>query len=439
MQRKFEDKINDKLEDFSITPNNMIWKEIEAALHPDNKRRGIIWWWLPLSGVAILAGIILLWDNYSYKPSIKNTTGTFTKTINNRQLNTQYNSKSVLSAPVKRTLETKASIDRTVEINNQAKNENIKVDAQPKEMVNDKSAVLFDSSNILQNEEKLTNINSAVTNSIIDTEKLASLLRKIDTASIALKKANDSVGAIAKKTMETEPGKKKHQLFFTFGGGLLTTGNSILPATTGDENSGSVLTSSGSSYLSSATATSPNSPKKGVSLTLGATYQTQLSHRWQLQTGLLCNYLQSKQTVGTKKDSTAIGYYYQWGNTTSIHNHSYLLKVPFLFRYLLAPKQNIYLVAGGNVGWQLQYKWLVNEVQSGFHEYNKEAQNRLQANLSLGISILINKNWQLTLLDEQALTPMQQTQDNLKYWKQALLQVNYLIPSINKKSKKILK
>ncbi|MDE3144241.1 MAG: hypothetical protein KGL19_08820, partial [Bacteroidota bacterium] len=56
MQGRFEKNIEQQLSNFSLEPSPQIWKDVEAALHPRQKRRGIFWWWVLLLGLLLGGG-----------------------------------------------------------------------------------------------------------------------------------------------------------------------------------------------------------------------------------------------------------------------------------------------------------------------------------------------------------------------------------------------
>ncbi len=63
MQGKFEKNIEQQLSDFSLEPSPQIWKDVEAALHPHRKNRGILWWWVPLMGLLMTGGVWWLFSS----------------------------------------------------------------------------------------------------------------------------------------------------------------------------------------------------------------------------------------------------------------------------------------------------------------------------------------------------------------------------------------
>lgn len=65
-ERKSLDRLfQEKFKDFEVSPDEQVWKNIEAALHQKRKRRVIPIWWYQVAGVAALLLIgLFAWFNY---------------------------------------------------------------------------------------------------------------------------------------------------------------------------------------------------------------------------------------------------------------------------------------------------------------------------------------------------------------------------------------
>ena len=122
-ERKDINKLfQEKFENFEITPDEMVWKNIEIELKEKKKRRIIPFWW-KLSGIAaaLLIGFFVYTINYKSSISIENGV------VNQEQNNSDIKGKSV-----NKTIET-SSKPRTTENNNNetvisnSKKENIAV------------------------------------------------------------------------------------------------------------------------------------------------------------------------------------------------------------------------------------------------------------------------------------------------------------------------
>ncbi len=59
--KDFEQKVRDQLADFSLGSVPEVWPEINAALHPNKKRRLPPWFFIIM--IAVLGGISLIWYN----------------------------------------------------------------------------------------------------------------------------------------------------------------------------------------------------------------------------------------------------------------------------------------------------------------------------------------------------------------------------------------
>lgn len=53
MQKSFEEELNKKASDFSLTPREGLWEEIQVHLVPEKRKRRAVWIWLPATLLAI--------------------------------------------------------------------------------------------------------------------------------------------------------------------------------------------------------------------------------------------------------------------------------------------------------------------------------------------------------------------------------------------------
>lgn len=68
MSSEFEREIQGRMDDFRMSPNPEVWKQVEAALPEERKRRFALWWWLPIA--LLLGGAV--WYGLQ-KQHLKNT------------------------------------------------------------------------------------------------------------------------------------------------------------------------------------------------------------------------------------------------------------------------------------------------------------------------------------------------------------------------------
>ncbi len=489
MQEEFEKNMEQHLGNFSLQPSPMVWKEVDAALRPERKRRLAIWWLMPL--LLLLAGSTgyLFLYNGKEMPA-KNQVAVNNKKTNNNSItgnnnNLPHQPAQKVTAQIAKLTKSSAQQHLKMLI---TKNEATKMAALIAKLSNTNTAThkqSFTKQKTLQNgvPENKFGTNGAVNDGVRTlqqqagineatkfaedtkgtnrptttdktnhtTTKSAAAINVADALKtpIATLKKVDSLTAATKKTITKISNTKKHQWLVTAGSGALHVGENTLFNNNSAEkafasSNSNVQPPGGGLGVAAGQNVYPlAAPTNGFQLTTGMQYQQLLSKRWKLNTGLQYRYLQNKQLV--KNDTTpffqSLGvvdrFVSSFSNTSgkivTVTNHAHWLEVPLTFSYALNPtsKNRVSLIAGGAVAWAFAEKWLISDAANSNFYYNTSLNNKLLFNVNAGLSLDMNSKLQIACMAQQSLTPIHKNTTDKFYYTQYTIQLSKPI-SFNK-------
>ncbi|OIR05424.1 hypothetical protein GALL_124750 [mine drainage metagenome] len=446
MQGKFENDIEQQLSNFSLEPSPQIWKDVEAALHPRQKRRGIFWWWvLPLGLLLAGGGWWFYYSNNETKININSTTIQNKKEINDDLIDDKKKQVENIPSTVQpQKNKTDNAVIKTAGNNlivRSIKNSNSKDDIlQNKKEIADevqqnKTTTTFskkEENNSDKNKanpaDSLTTIGQKNVDSIISTNEKHTTTKDKNDSAITTSSSKNNIP-------KTEKNKNNHWLI-NFGGGSLHANQiNLFPATAasysnvGSANPGGI-SNAGNQILEAST---------GFHFFGGIVYENNISKRWDFNTGLQYRYLQNKQSVGI--DSTLTGgiIYFTAANNSVKTNYAHWLQVPVMLNYNLNPsaKNKFQLIFGGSLAWAFAEKWLVTDPNNFVHPYfyNTSINNHLFINLNAGIGYNYNNRFRISLLTEQSVSPIHKQSTKKFYWQQLSLQINKPIQFTSRKNK----
>lgn len=445
MQETFEHNISQQLDDFKLQPSPIVWQEVDAALHPERKRRFIIWWWLSAAFIGISA--IGYW-------LIINQTATITpKKIANIQVvanNLIDNTNKTAITETKKETKKLFTIDKKVVITNEKHQK-----------------VLLGKPNLampIYQQNASTNSNNSgnptlITNNSSKAENTDNVIVKSDNSNItnspitSFKKYNDSIVTVTKPNQNIDTNKvtskdkkvsKQSHWLVTVGSGFFkTTSNYYSTNTIANSSAGSVVGGggfNGSNNNNNSNNLQPTitSPKTGFSVNVGITFNTDLSKKWRLQAGLQYQYLTNKH--GLKADtSTGFTNSFVADNNSIFTNKAHWLQMPFTFIYNLKPKSkhSINVLLGGSLAYVISEKWLISNTSTGRFYYDASLNNRWLLGVHSGLSYAISPKLNVSVLASYTLTPIQSQVTDKNHFLQYNFQLSTPISfSSTKKSKK---
>lgn len=388
MGDNFEHKVAEKASEFQLSPSPLVWEAVEAELDKNKRRRSPLFWWLPLGMLFVSGGIYFL--NRNTRDSIpletKQSQITQEKFVPAQPL------KIVASIPhhkltIQRGSDTVIHFifgkERSDSTNEKNTNSNTNYSATP--------------------------ILEKISDSIVSTKKIAA-----DTIT-----ANKTIPAIS----------KKHNRYWSLniGAGVTNINQSPFLQT----NNSASFTTIPNTSLNSNSNMAVNS---GFHLQVGLSRHWQLAKRWEFEMGVQYRYLQNKQSVGPRKDSslninslatannqpTIISNYYLNGNSSELTNSAHWLMLPILIRYNLNPSAKVkwQLYSGTNVSWSFMNNWLLPDNASQISYYSKPLSNQLLFNIQAGLSVQFLKDFTLSMGWEKSLTSLSKLKYNKNYWNQ---------------------
>ena len=447
MQGIFEKNIEQKLSGFSIEPSVQIWIEVEKALHPPRKHRGILWWWVPLAGVLTLG--LLVWEYNTNKhlnePSVQNIA------TNGKQ------NKATIVFPKKdsiakiKTANEDAAKEKTLNnigaliisrnnIQPQYKtNNNVFIN---NEYIPEKKTINIIKAETSKNttEEPNTIVASAIQNNnetlILDsTQKTTSTITQPDSVT----KQKDSISKATVNQIKKFK-KQAREWFIVADAGTITINDfTLLPNLLAPANYSNFVTNGGGSGSSQTSVYTTNS-KTGFHFTTGIRYRKEISPVWNFETGIQHHYFQNKQLTGIRVDSIAgsSDHYYKAGSSNLITNNAFAIEVPLSINYILNPKSKnkIYLQGGISMEWLFAKKWLIPNNQLTAYYYESSLIKNFQVNASLGIGIHFANNIQFIIKSDQGISSFYQLNNKANYKQQISAQLLFpLHLSLKKRNK----
>ena len=440
MQGIFEKNIEQKLNSFSIEPSAQIWAEVEKALHPPRKKRGLLWWWVPLAGI-IMFGIFVWkynnkhWNETSVENTIANNTQNKTAIIHPQKDSTV----AIQSAKEKTASNFNALVIPKNKIQEQNKtSNNIWIDNKN---ISEKKTTTIDNAESKKNiiEESKAVVAAAQNNNatfIIDsTQKTATAFVKQDSVAKQKDSLENNISFHQLKKIKAPT----QQWYFVVDAGSLTINDfTLLPSIYAPNYSNAVTAGGGSSQ--SSTLYTINS-KTGFHFTTGVRYRKEMSTKWNFEVGLQHHYFQNKQATGIRVDSIAgsSNYYYKTGTTNEITNHAFAIEVPLSVNYVLNPKSKnkFYLQGGVSLDWLFAKKWLITDNQLNAYYYQPSLIKNFQMNASIGMGIHFANDIQFIVKVDQGISSFYTFNNKTNYKQQISAQLLFpLHLSSKKKSKK---
>lgn len=446
MQGRFEKNIEQQLNNFSLEPSPQIWKDVEAALHPHQKRRGIFWWWMPLLGL-LLAG----WGWWFYHSTNETKINIESASIQNKNaikdnLIADENKKIKNIPSINQTQKNKTdnadtktagndlnsqSIKSIVSKNNIIQNKKIVADEDQQNKMTTTITKIDDNSSNKNNENPVNSLRRIVRQNVDSTIPANKKIVASDDKKDSVITTSSSKNNIPK----TGKNKNDHWLITIGGGSLQVNKINLFPttaasyATPGSSNPGSI--SNAGNQIAEAS--------KGLNFFAGIVYQRDLNKSWSFNAGLQYRYLQNKQSVGLDSALTGGIIYFAAGNTAIKTNYAHWLELPVAWSYNLNPsaKNKLQLIFGGSFAWAFAEKWLVTDANNFAHPYfyNSSVNRHVFINLSTGIGYNYNNKFRISLLAEQSLSPLHKLSTNKFYWQQLSLQINKPIQFSSQKNK----
>ncbi len=434
MADKFEDNIEHQLSNFSLPPSPLVWREVEAALHPPTKKRVLIWWWLPLLLVVVggLGYWVIMDKGQEGKVQVSKRQEDKVQESKEQEGKEQGDKEQEGKEQVRKeqgdkkqeskVQESEGQVGKVQDYKKQIKQlqiatiaNDIKLQQVGKQQLAKLPIEKLQPTYVQDNKhpinrqqfEKLVNGNDSSLANTITTNKNAIIK---DSVVIVTTKTTDLItidSAVAtKKVIPTTP-TKKHQWLLTAGGGLLdiTTGidndlklaNSASVPQAGGVQSG---TQPGTMFSNRLPVLPPNN---GLHFHVGIARKTSVSKQWYVTTGLQYQYLQSKQTVG--QDSVGL---FSSGNLTTKTNYAHWLQVPVSVGYIVNPaaKNQVSVTMGGSLAWAFSKKWLITDIATETLYYNPSLNNNMLLGLHGGLSYHHADKYTIALLAAYTTTPI---------------------------------
>lgn len=438
MPGTFEKNIETQLSNFSLEPSPEIWQEVENALHPRHRDRGVVWWWVPVLGLLLSGGGWWWFTAAKHTTTIqsipvvqnKKASGSSVITDKEKQITIE-----TVTGQIKPPVNKEAIVSKTVSNKNTSVTEGIKEIKEANLIIKDKKQPVASEKGELsepatelvikaEKKEDNTTNNPALKNMEPVT---ADTILSIPKNTIIPEQQNDSTTVIKTTTVQSINNKhNKDQWLLTAGVGSLNVYQNDLFGGAQQNQSYAVSPSTGGSTTNIST-TQIAASKNGFNFFAGISYKNNFSKRWRLSTGIQYRYLQNKQTVGSDSLTGNTTFYSTTGIMTTKTNYAHWLQLPMGIDYTINPsaKNKFQLLLGGSLAWAFGEKWLITSKNTSYpFYYNTSLNNRIIVNLNAGIGYNFNDHFQVSLLAEQSLTPIHKPTTEKYYWQQLSLKIS---------------
>lgn len=438
MQETFEHNISQQLDDFKLQPSPIVWQEVDAALHPERKRRFIIWWWLSAAIIGISA--------IGYWLIINQTSTIASKEIANNQMTTNKavsTTKNALLSETKKENKKPFTIEKEIVITTEKRqkamlgkpNITIPIYQQTTNNYNNRTAK---KELIVNNSLQAESTNNVIVNS--DSKNVNNqpntVFEKRSNSNVTITKSSQNTDTSKSNKVNKKLSKKSHWLVI-IGGGILETTLTQKTNSTNISSSPSVGNGGFTGASNNNTQPTITSPKTGFNVQLGLAYNTELNKHWQLQTGLQYQYLTNQH--GLKADTTT-GFTNSFiaDNNHIITNKAHLLQMPITFAYNLQPssKHQLHVLMGGSLAYVVSEKWLISNASTGRFYYNTSVNNRWLFGVHGGLSYTLTQKLNLAAIAAYTISPIQSQVDDKNHFVQYNIQLSTPISFSNKKKSK---
>jgi len=433
--REFENKMQQKMKELTLTPADAVWDKVEAGLREEKRPRR--WIFFILFFAILIPGTLLLWhksgsDNKEItENSIVTNTPDLQKAITESK---KGNDSELVIDSVG--LKTGDTVTANPDLNRKRLNSittsvKIKIKAAA---IDEQNNIVAEETLITRNYKKFkaktavkvmikapaqsttdeeknagglaykeatdtTKTVSSVDNTVGITENKTNetVINKTDSSSVNKK---DTAGMVTEKKEEKKKAGKilKWQYGVYVAAGSSNVTNELFSNTPVFANA-SIYNMSGSTGNQPGSV--PNDPSGATTFSIGLFVNKNINPRWKFTTGINYVYQSNSIKVGSKVDtavtlnfdpnkSISASNYYRAGNTTSYKNKFHLAEIPLLFQYRLSGKSPLYLEAGTTISYLVNSNALVYNNNSSSYITDAAIFNHLllSANAGAGITVL---------------------------------------------------
>ena len=418
LNRDFENKVQQKMEELKLAPAEDVWQKVEGALpKKDNRRRWLI---LLIFLCFITAASLLVWKQSATSENnsiVKNdivTPGTTisnekpveiaritTKAIATDSFNTGTKLNSIVKnerSSIKRPVRIRTSIKQALQSEQvEVKDDDQRIAAGRKTRSKRTGLSRTTITKALPVNDDQNADNTIVTEdttidstSVTGKQTIASTENPDDKGKekdiLPVKKTDTTKDIIAGKTQEKQQ-KRKWSYGVMIGGGVSNVKKGLFknePVYAADVTAGVPGGSTGSPLI-----VKPSSPKTAAALAIGLYLERNISVKWKFNTGLQYAYQSNKLDVGNRIDS--LGSAYSNGTSGNYTNKFHLLQMPLLLQYKLSTRSPVYAEAGGVVSYLVHSNALLYN-RGPVYFTDKTAFNKLLFSLNAGAGIDIARN-----------------------------------------------
>lgn len=402
MQKKFEQNIEQAFQQFTIQPSPQVWAEVEAALHPQKKRRIAAWWWFAIATLVMGSAALGLFtlNKKDSKTNIVKANLETKKGINS----INHSQSSVASVNVK-----SLSDNKLTQKNENTKNKIFAIKSFSSINKKEKKQAFLRTGNSSNNQlivSTTESYNTAIDNSSAiqksnqpktpnDIQIQADSVKRETT--VGKKPIVDSLQKAAPNITSKKKTTSAWQKFFLIEAGSFTE-KAI------NKSNEQVVMADALSFITGVgnMANINNSPlylpNTGFIAKAGLVFSRKIDNHWYIKTGLTYQYIQTSQKTGNKIDSIS-NPYYEKGNINTVTNHLHFFNIPVGIQYHFSSVKSYHYFIGS--GLNLQYlfskKWLLADERVKGYSYNKKLPFTFQTSFNLNAGIAFKNEAQLSL------------------------------------------
>jgi hypothetical protein len=437
-EQSFEKRVQQKMDELSLTPSAPVWQKVEEQIRKKKERRRVLFWILPLLLVGGGAYWLLSGTGRTAAPVSSHTSEPSTTvapvqapaqpaetntTNNDNQTITKTNATSLpYTEPVENnhSITIKSTATQNISFVQKAEKPGKKRASANVPVVTDGEEVVVTEDAVVKNEVAPNKITATDTATVVETNtKTPTVEPKApeDAVTETKPEATDTTAAAPAPT--AKPAKKSKWRFAVHAeAGLTSIQSGLIPMpSTRDVFASPNLSSGGSNFFSP----TPLLMENGPSFAAGFTAKRVLNGRASVTTGLQYTYYSTRSNVGQsvrndtvlvrQNRSVALNSYYQSGSQNEYTNSFHFIQVPIGIEYRLLKKAPLYIHSGATVARMVASNALLYDYNFNIFYKNKAAFQSTQLHLFTNITYTIwkrnNKEVNLGPYAQYGLTELQ--------------------------------
>ena len=437
-EQSFEKRVQQKMDELSLTPSAPVWQKVEEQIRKKKERRRVLFWILPLLLVGGGAYWLLSGTGRTEAPVSSRPSNTSTNvapvqapaqptennpTNKNNQTTTKTNATSLpyrASGENNHSLTTKSTATQNISSVQKANKPGKKRATANVPVVTDDEEEVVSEEAIVKNEVLPNKITAKDTAAVVETETITTTEDpKAPEAAQTETKPQAADTTATSPTSATKPAKKSKWSFAVHAEvGVTSIQSGLIPMpSTRDAFAAPASNTGGNPFFS----VTPLLMENGLAYSIGFTARREISGRARITAGLQYTNYATRSNVGQavrmdtvmvrQNRSVALNSYYQSGSQNEYTNNFHFVQVPVGIEYRLLKKAPLYLHSGATVARMIASDAILYDYNFNIFYKNKAAFQSTQLHLFTNVTYTVwkrnNKEVNLGPYAQYGLTELQ--------------------------------